>query len=91
MKNHLVTMKIRENPLVAWLTGGAVTFAMMVGGVVWAVDARIEQKTHQQIKQLRVDVVKDFRNERIDFLQMKERAGIITSEEKIELEYLKER
>ena len=79
-------MEINNN-LLKW---GA-TIPFVFAGVVWAVDARIEQKTHGQIQQLRQDVVKDFRQERINFLKMKDKAGIITDEERIELNYLLER
>ena len=74
------------NNLLKWVGGVSVPF--IFGGIVWAVDMRIDQKVTPQIQQLRSDVQHDFRQERIDFLQMKAQAGIITTEEDIELQYL---
>lgn len=60
----------------------------IIAGAAWAVDARIDQKTHAQIQQLRTDIVTDFEQNRIDYLQMKNNADIIKDDELIELEYL---
>ncbi len=76
-----------------WLVGVLLLPSLYAtwSGIVWAVDTRIQQTVAPQMQQLRKDVVTDFRKERVDFLLMKERANIITQEERIELEYLKER
>ena len=67
------------------------TFGLMLAfaGIAWAVDSRIDQKTDQKIQQLRVDVVKDFRQERIQYLEMRKNANIITQDEMVELNYLR--
>jgi len=78
---------IKENPaLQKWLTG--ISIPMILAGGAWAVDARIEQKTHDEIQQLRVDIADDFDNKRIDYLMMRKRSEIINDDEEIELEYL---
>jgi len=79
---------LKENPaLQKWLVGG-ISIPMILTGGAWAVDARIEQKTHKQIQQLRTDIGSDFDNKRIDYLLMKKRSKIIEDDEVIELDYL---
>ena len=82
---------IKENPVLSAVLASGITIPMMMIGAAWAVDARIEQKTNAQIKQLRTDIVQDFEQNRIDYLQMKKQAEIIKTDERIELEYLKEK
>ena len=68
-----------------------ITFGLMLAfaGIAFAVDARIDQRTDTKIQQLRIDVVGDFRQERIQYLEMRKNANIITQDERVELEYLR--
>jgi hypothetical protein len=59
-------------------------------GIVWAVDTRVQQQLAPQMQQLRKDILSDFQKKRMDFLIMKETAGIITDEERVELKYLQD-
>ena len=68
-----------------------ITFGVMLAfaGLAWSVDMRIDQRTDAKIQQLRVDVVNDFRQERIQYLEMRKNASIITQDERVELNYLR--
>ena len=73
-----------------WLLGILLPIAIYAAwqSVAWAVDTRIQQQMAPQIQQLRADVRNDARGDRIKFLEMKQNAGIITNDERIELNYL---
>ena len=76
--------------IIGLVAASGLTLSMLFTGIAWAVDARIEQKTAAQMKQLRVDILSDFDKKRMAYLQMKKNASIINNDEIIELEYLKE-